>query len=70
MALPPVLAGAVNGLILPIALAIMLLAARKKDLAENYRHPVLLQVAGWIVVAVMTYMGAVTLQSKLGSLFT
>lgn len=65
-----VLAGAVNGLILPIALAIMLLAARKKDLAENYRHPVLLQVAGWIVVAVMTYMGAVTLQSKLGSLFT
>ncbi|MEO5906441.1 MAG: NRAMP family divalent metal transporter [Saprospiraceae bacterium] len=52
-----VMAGAVNGLILPIALSVMLIAVRKSSLMHQYRHPVWLQVAGWVVVILMTYMG-------------
>jgi Mn2+/Fe2+ NRAMP family transporter len=52
-----ILAGAVNGLILPVALAIILIAATKTKLMKGYRHPVWMQVAGWIVVAVMSWMG-------------
>ncbi|RYZ52693.1 MAG: hypothetical protein EOO14_16385 [Chitinophagaceae bacterium] len=56
-----IIAGGVNGLILPIALALILLAARRKSIVGDYRHPLWMQVAGWLVVAVMTYMGAVSL---------
>ncbi len=52
-----VMAGAVNGLILPFALAIILLAANKKNITGSYRHPLWLSIAGWIVVAAMAYMG-------------
>ncbi len=48
--------GAINGLILPFALAIILLAAWKKDIYKEYRHPKWLSVIGWMVVVVMTYM--------------
>lgn len=51
-------AGAVNGLILPFALSIILLAANKKNITGNYKHPHWLSIAGWIVVLAMTYMGA------------
>ncbi len=51
-------AGAVNGLILPFALSIILLAAYKKNITGNYKHPYWLSIAGWIVVLAMTYMGA------------
>ena len=56
-----ILAGAVNGLILPVALAIVLLAARKKVLMKGYQHPLWMQLAGWIVVMAMSYMGALSL---------
>lgn len=56
-----ILAGAVNGLILPVALAVMLVAASKSSLLQSYKHPLLLQVIGWIVVAVMSWMGYVTI---------
>jgi Mn2+/Fe2+ NRAMP family transporter len=48
-----VFAGAVNGLILPIALAIVLVAAVSPRLMRGYRHPRWMLVAGWVVVAVM-----------------
>ncbi|HEX8313347.1 MAG TPA: NRAMP family divalent metal transporter [Flavisolibacter sp.] len=54
-------AGAVNGLILPIALAVILLAANNRKIIGEYRHPVWMQVAGWIVVVAMSYMGWVSL---------
>src|SRR5262249_27448529 len=47
------MAGAVNGIILPIALGIILLAATKKNIMKGYRHPVWMQAAGWMVVMVM-----------------
>lgn len=49
--------GAINGLILPFALGIILTAAWKKNIYTDYNHPKWLSVAGWIVVIVMTYMG-------------
>ena len=53
--------GALNGLILPIALAVILVAATNKRLVNNYRHPIWLQIAGWIVVVVMSWMGFLTI---------
>ena len=50
-------AGAVNGLILPIALAVILVASNKNKIVGDYRHPVWMQAAGWIVVAAMSWMG-------------
>ena len=64
-----VLAGAVNGLILPVALALILLAAVRTKLMQGYRHPVLLQLMGWLVVAVMTYMGIITIQQSWDKFF-
>lgn len=57
-----VTAGAVNGLILPIALAIMLIAVRNTTLMHQYRHPLWLQMAGWVVVILMAYMGYEAIQ--------
>jgi Mn2+/Fe2+ NRAMP family transporter len=52
-----VAAGAVNGLILPLTLAVILLAANRQRIVGTYRHPVWMQVAGWLVVLVMGYLG-------------
>ncbi|TAE97838.1 MAG: divalent metal cation transporter [Runella slithyformis] len=51
-----VLVGTLNGFILPVALAVMLVAARQKRLVGNYQHPVWLQVSGWLVVLIMSAM--------------
>ncbi len=63
-----VLAGAVNGLILPIALAVILTAANKTSIVQQYKHPLILQITGWLVVAAMIWMGAVTIQQTFGKL--
>ena len=55
-------AGAVNGIILPVALSVMLIAATKKALMKQYKHPVWLQVFGWLVVSVMSWMSIKTIQ--------
>lgn len=57
--------GALNGLILPIALAIILLAAYKKRLVNNYQHPLWLTITGWMVVTAMTIMSGVTIYNWL-----
>jgi Mn2+/Fe2+ NRAMP family transporter len=64
-----VMAGAVNGLILPIALAVMLLAANRSSVIGTYKHPLLLHFFGWLVVAVMSWMGYITIQQSIGKLF-
>lgn len=63
------LAGAVNGLILPIALAVILIAARKSSVVQHYKHPLILQIIGWLVVVAMTYMGYISIQQNIGKLF-
>ena len=53
-----VLAGALNGLILPISLGSILLATHnKKVVGEEYKHPIVLTIFGWIVVAITAYLG-------------
>jgi Mn2+/Fe2+ NRAMP family transporter len=39
----------------------MLLAASKTKLVKDYKHPRWLQVAGWMVVAVMGWMSFLTI---------
>ncbi len=64
-----VLAGAFNGLILPITLGICLIASQKKSImGKDYKHPVILLILGIIVVVLSAYMGVTTFVSKLGSL--
>jgi Mn2+/Fe2+ NRAMP family transporter len=46
-----VLAGALNGLVLPATLVIVLLAGRRRDLLRGYEHPRWLAAAGWIALA-------------------
>jgi len=53
-----IVAGAVNGLILPLTLGVVLLAARRRDLMGRYRHPAALQAAGWGAWAVSVVAGA------------
>jgi len=64
-----ILAGALNGLILPIALATMLVAAYRTKIIGGYRHPLWLTIYGGLVVLVMTYMGGHTLVTELPRLF-
>jgi len=61
-----VMAGAVNGLILPFALSMILFAAYKKNVTGNYKHPYWLSAAGWIVVLAMTYMGVKAIIALVG----
>ncbi|MET0464802.1 MAG: NRAMP family divalent metal transporter [Chitinophagaceae bacterium] len=63
------LAGAVNGLILPVALSIMLIAATKPRIMQDYKHPVWMQVTGWTVVAVMGWMGGIAIQETIQKMF-
>jgi Mn2+/Fe2+ NRAMP family transporter len=56
-----IVAGAVNGLILPVALAIILIAARSKRITGDYTHPLWMQACGWIVVCLMGWMGYFTI---------
>ena len=56
-----ILAGSLNGLILPLTLALVLLAARRRDLVGDYRHPAPLLAAGWIAFVVTVYAGVTSL---------
>ena len=49
-----ILAGALNGLILPVTLVVTLLAARRTDLLGGYRHPGWLTAAGWAALVAAT----------------
>jgi Mn2+/Fe2+ NRAMP family transporter len=57
--------GALNGLILPVALAVMLVASLNKRLVGMYQHPLMLQMAGWLVVLAMGWMGYLTIAAWL-----
>jgi Mn2+/Fe2+ NRAMP family transporter len=46
-------AGTINGFILPVGLALVLIASRKKQIVGDYVHPLWLQIAGWLVVLIM-----------------
>ncbi|MBX3239684.1 MAG: divalent metal cation transporter [Chitinophagaceae bacterium] len=56
-----VLAGVLNGLILPFGLAIILIAATRKKIMGQYRHPLWLQLTGYIVVLLMLWMSGIAI---------
>ena len=60
-----ILAGAVNGVILPVALCVMLIATSKPSLMHGYKHPTWLIVAGYIVVVAMTGMSIYVIQKSI-----
>lgn len=51
-----IMAGVVNGFILPITLATILFAAYKTKVIGDYKHPIWLSTLGGLVVLIMTYM--------------
>ncbi|MGV6973227.1 NRAMP family divalent metal transporter [Bacillus halotolerans] len=65
-----VLVGSLNGLILPIALGTLLIAAYKKNIVGDYKHPLWLTGSGALVVIVMAIMGVYTLFTQLPQLWS
>lgn len=51
-----VVVGTLNGFILPIGLAIILVASTKSKLIGSYKHSLILQLLGWFVVLLMAAM--------------
>ena len=64
-----VLVGSVNGLILPIALGVMLIAAHKAKIVGDYKHPLWMTIFGIIIVVAMAWMGIYTLSNGIPQLF-
>jgi len=62
--------GALNALILPLALGTLLVAAHKKSVVGSYKHPIWLTVTGAIVVVIMGYLSILTLIEELPRLFS
>ncbi len=58
------MAGLVNGLILPFALAIMLIASRKLPVLTKYTYPIWIQISGWLVVVIMGSMSIFAIIEK------
>ena len=58
-------AGTINGFILPVGLALILMASRKVKIVGDYKHPLWLQIAGWLVVLVMLIFSVQTVFAEL-----
>jgi Mn2+/Fe2+ NRAMP family transporter len=52
-----IFAGAVNGLILPVALGAVLLGAHRRDIVGDYKHPLWLTTLGGIMVCFTAWLG-------------
>ena len=63
-----VLVGTLNGLILPVSLGLILLAAYRSDIVGDYRHPVWMTVCGALVVIAMAVLSGITLVKYIGTL--
>nr|WP_091612842.1 NRAMP family divalent metal transporter [Marinococcus luteus] len=57
-----IVAGALNGLILPLTLGSVLLASRKKSIVGDYRHPDWMLIFGIVAVVVTLVAGFLSLQ--------
>ncbi len=64
-----VLVGSLNGLILPIALGVMLVAAYKTKIVGDYKHPLWMTLFGIVIVIAMSYMGVYSLINGIPQLF-
>jgi Mn2+/Fe2+ NRAMP family transporter len=64
-----ILVGSLNGLILPLSLGVMLIAAYQKKVVGDYRHPLWLTIFGIIIVVSMAYLGVYSLFHGIPKLF-
>jgi len=62
--------GALNGFILPVALAVMLAAAYRKKLVGSYKHPAILLVFGIAVAAATAAMSIYTILKDWNKIFS
>lgn len=56
-----ILAGSLNGLILPVTLTVMLIATTKKHIVGDYKYSKVLFYLGWLVVIITSYIGVLSL---------
>ena len=63
------LAQALNGMILPIISLLMLIIVNKKSLLKNHTNGLLLNIIGFIVVAIVTALGFYSMYSGITGLF-
>ncbi len=64
-----ILVGALNGFVLPVAMAIILLAARRPALMGDYRHPRWMAYAGWIVLVLLLGLSIKTILMGASAVF-
>nr|WP_242984868.1 MULTISPECIES: NRAMP family divalent metal transporter [Clostridium] len=60
-----VIVGTINGFVLPITLTSILIGAHNKKIVGEYKHPVWMTIAGFIVVAITAYMSVHTALTQL-----
>lgn len=65
-----IVVGTLNGFILPVTLLVMIIAAHKKAIVGDYKHPMWMSVFGVIVVLMTAYMSVVTIMKQLPKLFS
>ena len=58
------MAGLVNGFILPFALSIMLIAGRKLPILKQFKYPIWIEAMGWMVVVMMGTMSVLALTQQ------
>lgn len=63
-----ILVGALNGLILPLSLGTMLVAANRRAIMGTYRHPVMLTAGGAAVTLAMAWLSVQTLVHEIPAL--
>lgn len=63
------LVGALNGMILPIALGTLLIASQKKSIMGEYKHPLWLTIPGILVVIIMGTLSVMTLIEQIPLIF-
>lgn len=63
-----IVVGALNGLVLPVSLGLMLVAAHRRSIVGDYRHPALLTAAGAVVALSMAAMGGWVIARQVGVL--
>lgn len=64
-----ILVGALNALILPLALGTLLIGAYKKEIVGAYKHPLWMTIGGGLVTIIMGVLGIMTLIEQIPLLF-
>lgn len=63
------IAQALNGLILPIIAIFIMIVINKKGLMGNFKNPLALNIAGYVVTAVVTFLGLYSMIDAVTSFF-